>query len=100
MLLASIGFEHLVEPIDLWSDSKGAISLAYNPVQRAASKHVDLADHYIRECQERGLIRVAYVKTGDMVADTLTKQLGRKEFEKHRAALGVKRCPAWAAPAE
>ena len=45
-LLSEIGFGRFVKPVDLFSDSKGCISMSYNPVQRTASKHIDLADHY------------------------------------------------------
>ena len=83
-LLAAIGLGHYASPVDLFSDSKGAIAMTYNPVQRAASKHIDLADHYARECQERGIITVSHVKTEDMPADMLTKQLGKSAFLKHR----------------
>ena len=83
-LLTAIGLSRYVSPVDLFSDSKGAIAMTYNPVQRAASKHIDLADHYARECQERGIITVSHVKTEDMPADMLTKQLGKSAFLKHR----------------
>ena len=76
----AIGLSRLVSPIDLFSDSKGAIAMAYNPVHRAASKHVDLADHYARELQERGIITISYVNTKDMYADLLTKPLSRQPF--------------------
>ena len=45
----ALGLPKLVRPINLYSDSKGAIGMVYNPVLRSASKHVDLADHYARE---------------------------------------------------
>ncbi len=77
----AIGFAAFVRPIDLFSDSKGAIAMTYNPVQRAASKHVDLADHYAREQQDRGTITISYVSTKEMIADLLTKALGRPAFE-------------------
>jgi hypothetical protein len=83
-LLTAIGLGRYVSPVDLFSDSKGAIAMTYNPVQRAASKHIDLADHYARECQERGIITVSHIKTEDMPADMLTKQLGKSAFFKHR----------------
>ena len=67
----------------MFSDSKGAIAMAYNPVQRAASKHVDLADHYAREQQERGTISISYICTFDMIADALTKPLARADFKRH-----------------
>ena len=82
-----LGFGEFVKPIALFSDSKGAISMAYNPTHSAASKHVDLADHYLREQQERGCITVTYVKTKDMVADIGTKALSAQKFKKHAEAL-------------
>jgi hypothetical protein len=86
-VLTEIGFGRYVKPIDLFSDSKGAIAMTYNPVQRAASKHVDLADHYVREQQELGTITISYVNTKDMVADILTKPLGAPDFARHAAKL-------------
>lgn len=77
------GYGRFVQPIDLFSDSKGAIAMTYNPVQRAASKHVDLADHYAREQQERGTITITYVPTKDMIADALTKPLAFADFTRH-----------------
>jgi hypothetical protein len=81
------GFGRFVRPIDLFSDSKGAIAMTYNPVQRAASKHVDLADHYAREQQEHGTITISYVSTKDMIADTLTKPLAYADFDRHAKKL-------------
>lgn len=67
-----LGFDHIVQPIDLYSDSQGAIAMAYNPTNRAASKHIDLADHYVRaELQERGIITITWVSTANMIADLL-----------------------------
>ena len=76
-----------MRPIDLFSDSQGAIAMNYNPVQRSASKHVDLADHYAREQVERGTITITYVPTNDMIADALTKALARQQFERLREKL-------------
>lgn len=82
-----IGFGRFVRPINLYSDSKGAIAMTYNPVQRSASKHVDLADHYAREQQERGTITISYVNTTDMIADLLTKPLDVADFTRHASKL-------------
>jgi hypothetical protein len=82
-LLTEIGFGRYVRPINLYSDSKGCISMTYNPVDRAASKHVDLADHYAREQQEAGTITITYVSTKDMIADLLTKPLAIADFARH-----------------
>ena len=81
------GLTQFVRPIDLFSDSKGCIAMTYNPVQRSASKHVDLADHYAREQQERGTITITFVGTKDMIADVLTKHLPYADFKRHAAKL-------------
>ena len=86
-LTTETGFGRFVRPIDLFSDSKGAIAMTYNPVQRAASKHVDLADHYAREQQEHGTITISYVPTKDMIADTLTKPLAFADLDRHAKKL-------------
>jgi len=57
-----------ITPIHLFSDSKGSIVQTYNPTNRAATKHIDVADHYIREQVERKHITVTHVDTGDMDA--------------------------------
>ena len=61
--------------------------MTYNPVQRSASKHVDLADHYAREQQEHGVITITYVSTKDMIADVLTKALQPNDFLRHAPKL-------------
>jgi hypothetical protein len=86
-IMVELGFVNVVRPIDLFSDSKGAIAITYNPVRRAASKHIDLADHYAREQQERGTITISHVSTQDMIADALTKHLGYVDFKRHMARL-------------
>ena len=82
MMMTELGFGSDVSPIDLFSDSQGATAMSYNPVNRNSSKHIDLADHYVREQVERGAITISYVSTKDMVADALTKSLPRDQFKK------------------
>ena len=66
--------------VDLFSDSQGVVAVSANPVLSAATKHVEIADFYVRELVERGLITVTYVKTDYMVADVLTKPLAKVKF--------------------
>jgi hypothetical protein len=72
----------ITAPIDLFSDSTGAIALCVNPVGRARHKHVDLADHYARELYEAGIITISFVPTDEMIADTFTKALPEAKFMK------------------
>ena len=71
----------------LWSDSKGAISQTNNPTQRAATKHIEIADHYLREQSDMGRLEVNYIPTTEMVADIFTKPLVKVTFLKHREHL-------------
>ena len=70
----------MTKTIDLFSDSKGVVAVAANSVLAAATKHLDIADFYVRELVERGIVTVSYVKTEFMVADVLTKPLARIKF--------------------
>lgn len=77
-------------PVLLYVDNKSAINLAKNPVFHGRSKHIDIRYHFIRDCVERGDIKLEYVKTQEQRADTLTKALPIVKFEKMRSLLGVK----------
>ena len=76
----TLKFADAVSPIDLFSDSTGAIAMNHNPVQHEANKHCDLADHFAREQVERGIITISHVSTQNMLADLLTKSLGPNDF--------------------
>jgi hypothetical protein len=72
-------------------DNMSAIALSKNPVLHGRSKHIKTKYHFIRECVERGEIELEYVRTGDQIADILTKPLGRVQFQDLRARIGVTR---------
>ena len=82
-----LDFADFVSPIPLRSDSQGSIAMSYNPVQRAATKHIALADHYTREMQEAGVVAISFIGTKDMTADLLTKSLGNADYQRHAAKL-------------
>lgn len=79
-LFSSLKHRDAVTPIDLFSDSTGAISMNYNPVHHESNKHCDLADHFAREQVERGIITISHVPTAEMLADLLTKPLAPEQF--------------------
>ena len=76
-------------PAPLLSDNQGAIFNAINPAHDRRLKHMDLSYHFIRDFVEQGRIDILYVSTNEMIADTLTKSLGRTKFEYFRKLLGV-----------
>ncbi|WAQ84758.1 hypothetical protein PtA15_5A331 [Puccinia triticina] len=75
--------------IPLHVDNAGAEILAKNPEHHSRTKHIDARYHFSRECVQQGKISVMHVSTKDMLADMLTKPLGRVLLENHRARFGV-----------
>ena len=78
-----------VSPFKLFVDNKSAIALSKNPSQHRRSKHIETKFHFIRDCVEKGYVKVEYVKTESQLADSFTKPLGRIKFDEFRENLGV-----------
>ena len=66
--------------MSLFSDSMGVVAVSANPVLSSATKHVEIADFFVRELVERQIVTVSYVCTAYMLADVLTKPLGPGKF--------------------
>ena len=65
----------------LYIDNRAADLLAHNPVNHAATKHVDVRYHFIRECIANGTIDLKLIGMNNMVADILTKALAVTKHE-------------------
>ena len=72
-------------------DNKSAIALMKNPVHLDRSKHIDVKFHFIRECCDRKLIHVEFVRTDLHLGDILTKALGCIWFQELRSMIGMKK---------
>jgi reverse transcriptase-like protein len=83
--------EHTMPANNLYCDNQGAIATASQPIHAISSrsKHIDVRFHVIRDAAANGLIRLEYVRTGDMTADILTKALPRETFQRHVRGLGM-----------
>ena len=73
--------------VPLYVDNQGAIFLASNPAQEGCTKHIEILEHYIRECVHDGKIKLDYIPTNDQVADTFTKNLTWQHFEANQKML-------------
>jgi hypothetical protein len=69
-----------LEPTTIHEDNQGAIALAQNPVRYGANKHIELRRHWVRQQIKENKVKVSYLPTDQMVADTLTKPLARIKF--------------------
>ena len=79
------------KPTTLYEDNTGALELAKNPKFHNRTKHIDVAYHFTRERVASNELSVLHCSTEEMVADIMTKGLGRVKFEKFRGMLGVSR---------
>ena len=76
LLLSDIGCAN-GSATTIYEDNQGCIALAKNPVFHSRTKHIDIKFHFLREKVEEGVIALEYKPTDKMIADGLTKALGR-----------------------
>jgi hypothetical protein len=75
-------------PIQVWNDNSAAIALAKQGGRFTGSKHYRLKVAFVRECLELKDIILDYKPTSEMLADILTKALGRHQHELLVSGLG------------
>jgi hypothetical protein len=63
--------------------------MADNPVEHNRTKHIDIRYHFLRDHQQKGDIKIAYVNTHNQLADIFTKPLDEKTFSKLRNELNI-----------
>ena len=79
-VISSIGLE--VElPMLLEVDNKGAVDLCHNWSIGGRTRHVEVKMYFIRELQEKGILKVKWRSGKDMTADIFTKNLNGPVFE-------------------
>ena len=74
-LLASAG-----AAVDLFTDSMGVVAMARSSALSSATRHIEVADFYVRELVARSIVTASHVPSGEMLADVLTKALPSPKF--------------------
>lgn len=87
-LLNSIAI-NIPEPIVIFEDNNGCISIANNPTHHKRSKHIDIKYHFSREKIQEKIITLKYVPTGEQLADVFTKMLPTPKFTEIRFKIGL-----------
>ena len=77
------------EPTLILEDNQSTIKLAKSPLHTSRSKHIQVRFHAIRDLIKTKQVQVRYCPTQDMVADIMTKSLGRVQQETFKAPLGL-----------
>ena len=78
------------KPMTIYEDHQSTICMSQNPRFHGRAKHIDIKYHFIREQISTNAIELKYCKSEEMIADILTKGLGRIQFEKLRKLIGMK----------
>lgn len=81
--------EFVTQPTLTFCDNQSAIKFSSGQVLHDRSKHIDIRYHFAREAQEKEIIKVEYLPSGDMVADILTKGLPKMKHSKCMELLGL-----------
>ena len=77
------------EPVTIFADNQGAISLSKNPVHHQRSKHIDIRFHFIRDEVQKGSVEIFYVPSEDNMADIFTKPASKFKFSKFSSMRGA-----------
>ena len=75
------------DPVKLICDSQAAIAQMRRPMVSGRSKHVDMRRVRVRWLLDERAVELHWVRTGDQLADSQTKNLRIEEFEKFAAGL-------------
>jgi hypothetical protein len=76
-------------PMKIFEDNQSTIQIAANPIHSKKTKHIDVQYHAIRDYIKNNKISVKYLRTDEMVADSMTKSLAQVQYNKHKDAMGL-----------
>ena len=73
----------------IYEDNQSTIAIAKNLQFHERVKRINIKYHFIREQLNDDNIKLKYCQTSNMIADMLTKGLGKIQFEKLREMAGI-----------
>ena len=68
-------FGQRLRPTVIYCDNQSCIKLTENPVFHDRSKHIEIKYHFIRDCVQKGVVKLECISTDEQVANILTKSL-------------------------
>jgi hypothetical protein len=82
-------YDYKLSKDPLLCDNESAIRMTDNPVEHSRTKHIDIRYHFLRDHQQKGNIKIAYVNTNNQLTGIFTKPLDEKTFSKLRNDLNI-----------
>jgi hypothetical protein len=74
---------------NMYCDNQSTVSVAHNPISSDRSRHINVKHRKVQELIENQVMDVKWISTKEQVADILTKQMPRTQFEYLRSRLHV-----------
>ena len=70
-------------PINIKVDNSGCIEFSKKPVEHKRTKHIDIRYYFVGEAITTDKVTLKDCATDDMMADPMTKELGKTKHNKH-----------------
>jgi hypothetical protein len=78
-------------PVQVKVDNMGAIYMSENSAPSARTRHADIRQKFTADLQDKGLIKIDFVRSEDNTSDILTKNVTVDLFERHVKHLIVRK---------
>jgi hypothetical protein len=82
-------YGYKLSKVPLLCDNESTIRMADNPVEHSLTKHIDIRYHFLRDHQQKGDIKIAYLSTHNQLVDIFTKPLDENTFSNLRNELNI-----------
>ncbi|XP_055589903.1 uncharacterized protein LOC129742083 [Uranotaenia lowii] len=87
-LLTDLGLSQK-QPTTLYEDNQSCIAFVRSERVNKRSKHIETKEAFVKDLCAKGVIRLQYLCTEDMLADSLTKPLGANKIAKFSEMMGL-----------
>ena len=79
-----------INSIPLFCDNMSEINISKYPVLHSKTKHIEVRYHFIRECVQKIIINIQFVKFEEQLVDIFAKPLCEDRFCMLRTNLGMR----------
>jgi hypothetical protein len=77
-------------PLVAYCDNQGAVDIIHKGMCEKRTKHIDLKWHFMHQHVALQTVQLQWISTKDMLADCLTKQLGRDQANLLHGRIGLR----------
>jgi hypothetical protein len=82
-------YGYKLSQVPVLCDNESAIRMVDNLVEHSRTMHIDIRDHFLRDHQQKGDIKIVYVSTHNQLANIFTKPQVENTFSKLRSELNI-----------